>query len=173
MTDAEKRIMALSYMSLNTVIENTTPSGNNEKFLEEYKKMFINTGVPYVYGGGHGETPWQSGTDCSGAPINAMNASGYNIPLWLNTDSLISGGYVKAIANSERRAGDLIFFKDDAGKYPHMAVDAGSGYVYNAWMSPNNHQRLTYNEVLDVHNQYGQSPFFYRWNWEKLNKLRK
>ena len=94
----------------------------------DYSKQFV--GVPYVYGGAS-----RSGMDCSGLIFTVANdAIGVKLP------RSASGIYsaVRIINDSEKEAGDLVFFKTVGSRISHVGLYLGNNqFIHAASDGPN------------------------------------
>jgi len=94
----------------------------------DYSKQFV--GVPYVYGGAS-----KSGMDCSGLIFTVANdAIGVKLP------RSASGIYsaVRIINDSEKEAGDLVFFKTVGSRISHVGLYLGNNqFIHAASDGPN------------------------------------
>lgn len=89
--------------------------------IASYAQQFI--GNPYRYGG----NSLTSGIDCSGFTQQIMAKFGYSI----SRTSSSQAGEGRAVATSNLRAGDLVFY-GNGGSINHVAVYIGGGQVVHA-----------------------------------------
>lgn len=94
----------------------------------DYSKQFV--GVPYVYGGAS-----RSGMDCSGLIFTVANdAIGVKLPR--STTGIYSA--VRIISDSEKEAGDLVFFKTVGSRISHVGLYLGNNqFIHAASDGPN------------------------------------
>lgn len=94
----------------------------------DYSKQFV--GVPYVYGGAS-----RSGMDCSGLIFTVANdAIGVKLPR--STAGIYSA--VRIINDSEKEAGDLVFFKTVGSRISHVGLYLGNNqFIHAASDGPN------------------------------------
>ena len=112
--------LMISCFSLFAESSDTAALNKRNKFIETAKQFL---GVPYVYGGTS-----RSGIDCSGLVFLAGKGIGLSLP---RTASQICD-FSKIIADSERQAGDLLFFSDNGSKVTHVAIYLGDGKMIHA-----------------------------------------
>ena len=93
--------LMISCFSLFAESADTAALNKRNKFIETAKQFL---GVPYVYGGTS-----RSGIDCSGLVFLAGKGIGLSLP---RTASQICD-FSRIIEDSERQAGDLLFFSDN------------------------------------------------------------
>ena len=113
-------ILLISCFSLFAESAETAALNKRNKFIETAKQFL---GVPYVYGGTS-----RSGIDCSGLVFLAGKGIGLSLP---RTASQICD-FSKIIEDSERQAGDLLFFSDNGSKVTHVAIYLGDGKMLHA-----------------------------------------
>lgn len=94
----------------------------------DYSKQFV--GVPYVYGGAS-----KSGMDCSGLIFTVANdAIGIKLPR--SAAGIYSA--VRIINDSEKEAGDLVFFKTVGSRISHVGLYLGNNqFIHAASDGPN------------------------------------
>lgn len=94
----------------------------------DYSKQFV--GVPYVYGGAS-----RSGMDCSGLIFTVANdAIGIKLPR--SAAGIYSA--VRIINDSEKEAGDLVFFKTVGSRISHVGLYLGNNqFIHAASDGPN------------------------------------
>lgn len=98
----------------------TAALNKRNKFIQNAKQLL---GTPYVYGGTS-----KSGIDCSGLVFIAAKGIGLTLP---RTASQICD-YSRIIEDSERQAGDLLFFSANGSKISHVAIYLGDGKMIHA-----------------------------------------
>lgn len=151
------------------------------EFMNLYKNNIIDydrgggvTGLEYLLAGFY-----PGPTDCSRAPGGILRQMGYTgIPKVINTDWFMVNFPKNQIGVSQLESTDLVFFRNpDASErkngieYQHMAVYAGNGYLYNAWKSPNNHQRILLSTVRASHKSHNEDASYWRIHWNKISKF--
>ena len=92
------------------------------KIIEEAESWL---GTPYCYGGYSKDC-----TDCSGFVLNIYQSAGIELPR--TAESQYDFG--KDIGDSEREAGDLVFFRDKS-KISHVGIYAGNNEFIHASIS--------------------------------------
>lgn len=112
--------LMISCFSLFAESADTAALNKRNKFIETAKQFL---GVPYVYGGTS-----RSGIDCSGLVFLAGKGIGLSLP---RTASQICD-FSRIIEDSERQAGDLLFFSDNGSKVTHVAIYLGDGKMIHA-----------------------------------------
>ena len=112
--------MMVTSFSLFAESADTAALNKRNKFIETAKQFL---GVPYVYGGTS-----RSGIDCSGLVFLAGKGIGLSLP---RTASQICD-FSRIIEDSERQAGDLLFFSDNGSKVTHVAIYLGDGKMIHA-----------------------------------------
>ena len=115
-------ISVLLCISFSVFAENAETAALNKrnKFIENAKQFL---GVPYVYGGTS-----KNGIDCSGLIFLAGKGIGLTLP---RTASQICE-YSRIIEDSEKQAGDLLFFADNGVKVSHVAIYIGDNKMIHA-----------------------------------------
>ncbi|MCO5260992.1 MAG: C40 family peptidase [Crocinitomicaceae bacterium] len=100
----------------------TTPFSNtNYSSVTEIAKEYLNT--PYLWGG---KTPF--GIDCSGFTQVCFRLIGINLP----RDASQQVEHGAAIDFSDRLAGDVVFFSNDAGKVIHVGICLSDSEIIHA-----------------------------------------
>ncbi len=113
-------VLLITNFSLFAQSADTSALDKRNKFIETAKQFL---GVPYVYGGTS-----RSGIDCSGLVFLAGKGIGLSLP---RTASQICD-FSRKIEDSERQAGDLLFFSDNGSKVTHVSIYLGDGKMIHA-----------------------------------------
>jgi len=113
-------VLLITSFSLFAESADTAALNKRNKFIETAKQFL---GVPYVYGGTS-----RSGIDCSGLVFLAGKGIGLSLP---RTASQICD-FSRKIEDSERQAGDLLFFSDNGTKVSHVSIYLGDGKMIHA-----------------------------------------
>lgn len=98
----------------------TWATGTVEEDIIRYARTYL--GTPYVYGGSS-----YSGTDCSGFTMAVFAQFGYSLPHGSSDQYYMS----RHVSDSERQAGDLVFF-DTFGGPSHVGLYLGGGLFIHA-----------------------------------------
>lgn len=104
----------------------TNDSGNQSELRSEiasYAQKFV--GNPYVWGG----ESLTRGADCSGFVQTIYRQYGYSIPR-VSADQARNAG--KEVSVSERKPGDLIFYRNSSGNVNHVAMYIGNDRIVHA-----------------------------------------
>jgi cell wall-associated NlpC family hydrolase len=102
-------------------------------------------GVRYVWGG----TKPRPGFDCSGYTKYVVKKAGKTLP----RTSRQQYSHVRKIAKSQRKPGDLIFFKSSSGRVFHVGIYAGKGKMYD---SPRPGKRVGLHTIWSSRVSYGR-----------------
>ena len=115
-------ILVLVLLCFSVYAEDAATAALNKrnKFIENAKQFL---GVPYVYGGTS-----RNGIDCSGLVFLAGKGIGLTLP---RSASQICE-YSRIIEDSEKQAGDLLFFSDNGVKVSHVAIYLGDNKMIHS-----------------------------------------
>jgi peptidoglycan DL-endopeptidase CwlO len=102
-------------------------------------------GVRYVWGG----TKPRPGFDCSGYTKYVVKKAGKTLP----RTSRQQYSHVRKIAKSQRKPGDLVFFKSSSGRVFHVGIYAGKGKMYD---SPRPGKRVGLHKIWSSRVSYGR-----------------
>ena len=119
---------------------------NPSSTRKEHVEAMINRAYDYLgsdYVVGASGTPKQ-GADCSGLVMQALYAAGIEMPginpvthSWAGHEyesrNIWERGVFKKISYSNKKRGDLIFYKDSRGIVNHVAIYLGDGKVIESW----------------------------------------